>query len=202
MNDDLEALREIFKDARLHIGIGVITQVGIAPSGADFRAQVKLLPEEREVVCIMTWEDVGQITLPQVNDLVLCAFVDGHPDEAFVIRRLTNTDQLIPTFAKSGHTVNYSRAGKKLYLGSDTKIGLGRPNVEPAEPLVLGNVMKTFLDNFLNAILNASQIGFCSVGPVYLDPTIRTNLVNYKSTYVDTAATNILSQNVFTERGV
>src|SRR5665213_412531 len=136
--NELEFLRDIFKDPRLHIGIGTIVQLGLSNDGSVLRALVNLLPDNRQVVGEVTFEDVNSVTLPEVDDLVLVAFCDGDPDECFIVKVINNADEPIPLFGQTGHTVKYSRAGKKLYIGSDTKVGIGRPNVEPTEPLVLG----------------------------------------------------------------
>ena len=200
--NDLELLREIFKDPRLHIGIGVVTQLGLATNGNILRVQVNLLPEQRAINCEMTFADVNDVTFPQLQDLVLVAHVDGDVDEAFVIKVVSTDEEGIPKFAQTGNSVKYARAGKKLYIGSTVKIGIGRPNVEPTEPLVLGNVCVSGLTALCNAFLQATQIGQSGAGPVALDPTVRTALNNFVSQYLTTASTNILSQIAFTERGV
>ena len=207
MTTDLEFLREIFKDTRLHIGIGTITQLGLANDGSILRVQVNLLPEDRQIIAQMGFEDVYQVTFPEIDDLCVVAFVDGQPDDAFVIKVYNSTDEKIPVFAQTGHSTLYSRPGKKMYLGSDTKVGIGRPNVEPTEPLVLGNVTVEGLTALCNAFLQpggtpGNPIGQCLVGPVFLDPAVRTAINTFVSTYLTTPSTNILSQISFTERGV
>lgn len=203
---DLEVMREVFKDVRQHIGVGVITQIGLATNGATLRVQVNMLPEEREVVATMGFEAVGLntgiIDFPEINDLVLVAFVDGSPDDAYVLKRFPSTEEPIPAFAQTGNTVVYSHPGKKAYLGSNTKVGIARPNAEPTEPLVLGQVLVNGLTALCNAFLNASQIGQHPLGPVFLDPGVRTAITNFMTTYLNTASTNVLSQIGFTERGV
>ena len=199
--NDLEFLRECFKDSRLHIGVGPITQIGLSEDSNTLRAMVRLLPEEREVVTTVTWEGVNRASFPQVNDLVLVAFVDGHPDEAFVLRYLSTGDDPIPTFAQAGHLCDYAREGKKAYYGSDTKISLARPGKEPSQPMVLGTVMIAALNALVNAFLNAAQVGQCAVGPTFLDPTVRTALLLFQSTYLVVSNTNIVSQIAFVERG-
>lgn len=200
--NDLEFLREMFKDTRLHVGIGTISQLGISTSGSVLRGVINLLPENREVVAEITFSDVNDVCFPEINDLVIVVFVDGNPDECFAIKVINNSEEPIPAFAQSGNKVSYSRPGKKFYLGSDAKIGIGRPNIEPTEPLVLGNVLKNGLTALANAFLNNSPIGQCAVGPVYLDPAVRTALTNFLNVYVTTAGTNVVSQIGFTERGV
>lgn len=198
--DDLEGLREIFKDVRLHIGIGTVVKLGLSNDGSKLRCMVKLLPDGRQVVTQMAFSDVYDVTFPELNDLALVGMVDGHPDDAFIFSLINNTEEPIPANARTGDSVKYARPTKKLYLGG-TKVYVGKVGTTPTEPLVLGNVMVTFMTNVLNAFLNASQIGFCAAGPVYLDPGIRTNLTNYLSTYLTTASTNIVSQVAYTERG-
>lgn len=202
MFDDLELLREIFKDTRLHIGIGTVQKLGLSLSGGTLRLLVNLLPENRQIIAEMTWPDVCTVTFPELNDLVLVAFVEGHEDQAFVFKLLTTDEELIPVFAQAGHSVFYSRPTKKAYYGSLVKAGFGRPAVEPTEPFVLGNQAVAFLNGVLNAFLNAPQIGWHPLGPVFLDPGIRTLLLQLQLQYLTTASTNILSQICFTERGV
>lgn len=198
---DLELLRDIFQDVRQHVGVGVVTQIEINEDASILRVLVKLLPEEREVVAIMSFADVYDVTFPEVDDLLVVAFVDGEPDGAHVVARFSSSDEPIPVLARTGDSVKYARAGKKMYVGSDTKIGIARPDKDPSQPLVLGTVMKSFMTDFIDAILNASQVGQSVTGPVFLDPALRAALVALKSTYVSTAATNFVSQIAFTERG-
>jgi hypothetical protein len=70
-----------------------------------------------------------------------------------------------------------------------------------SNPPVLGDVLQTFCTNVLNAFLNAAEIGSCAVGPVVLDPGIRTILNQELQNHVTTASTNFLSQNNFVDRG-
>lgn len=201
MSADLEFLRELFKDPRLHIGIGTIAQLGLSMDKNTLRAQVNLMPEEREVVCEVGWPDAGIISFPEVDDLVLCVFVDGDHQDGYVIKVLTTSDEPIPVFARLGHLVIYARAGKKAYLGSDTKVGIGRPGVEPAEPLVLGTVLVNGLTALINAFLNAAYIVDTPMGNGFLNPDIRTALGQFKTTYLTTSSSNIISQIAFSERG-
>lgn len=199
--EDLELLRMIFADDRLHIGIGTIKQLGLATDGSKLRAQIMMLPDEREVVAEVGFMDVYCVSLPEIDDLVLVAFVDGHPDEAFVIKILSHKEEPIPEKARAGHLVLQPRDGKKAYLTSSAKINIAKPGVDPTEPLVLGTVLVNFMTAIFNALLNAPQIGQCAVGPVWLDGQVRADLVAAKQTYITDASTNIVSQLGFTERG-
>lgn len=202
----LEELKEVFRDDRQHIGIGKIKKLALLSDKSALRVQVAMWPdEEREIIATMSWDavgpDSGNFTFPVVDDLVLVAFAEGDPDQAFVIKRLTSKTDTIPPKATEGHSVMQALAGKKAYVASDDKILLGKRNSEPTEPLVLGNVLKTFLTEFFDTILNAPEIGICAVGPVWLAPAVREQLLQQKDVYIDTMATNILSQLGYTERG-
>lgn len=136
-----------------------------------------------------------------MNDLALVAFVDGHEEECFLIKRITNDEDQIPALAQAGNMVKYARAGKKAYFGSDTKIGIARPDIDPTNPMVLGDILVNGLTALINAFLNAAQVGQCAVGPVYLDPSVRSALTSFNETYLTTEDSNIISQIAFTERG-
>lgn len=201
MMSDLESLREIFKDVRQWIGIGVITQMELASDNSTYYAQVKLLPDGREVIGYMSFADVSDVTFPEINDMVLVAFADGEQDQCHIVSRYCSTEELVPLLARSGHSVKYSRPGKKMYIGSNVKVGIGKIDSDPSSPLVLGDVLKNFATDFINAILNATQIGTSAAGPVVLDPGMRTALNAVLNTYVTTAGTNFVSQIAYTERG-
>lgn len=202
---DMEFLRECFKDLRTHVGLGTITDMSLSTDFSKLLVKVLLQPEGREIVATMSFPDCGAdsgiVCFPELDDLVLVNMVDGDQDLAYVTARFSSIAEPIPLFARQGDTVVYSRPGKKMYVGSDTKVGIGRPNIEPTEPLVLGNVTINGLTALVNAFLNASQIGQDLFGPVFLDPALRTALTQFKTTYLTDASTNIVSQVAFTERG-
>jgi hypothetical protein len=202
---NLELIREALKDRRLHLAIGQITKLMMASDRSVLRVLVSILPEEREIVARMSWavlgNDSGFLQLPQTEDLVLVGMAEGDEENAFVMLKLSNREDKIPVNAASGDMVAKALTSTKLWLTSDTRINLTKGDDAPTEPLVLGNVLKTFLTEFLDSILNAAQIGQCAVGPVFLDPSIRTALVQYKTEYLETESSNIVSQLAFTERG-
>jgi hypothetical protein len=201
--NDLEFLREIFKDTRLHFGIGTITKLGLSMDQSTLRVMVNLLPENREILAEMTFNNIYDGEYPEINDLVLLGMADGDQDEAHVLKTLNTPQEPLPKFMQGGHTVKYSRPGQKLYLGSDTKVGIGHAGNEQSSPLVLGDVLINCVTDILNAFLTPSSgsIGQCALGPVVLDPAVTTALNNVMSKYVTTSSTNIISQIVFTERG-
>lgn len=199
MAPDLEFLKQLFSDDRLHIGIGTITQLGLSNDGNTLRAQVDLLPEHREVVCVVTWDDIGRITFPEVDDLVIVAFCDGLPDEAHVIRVLTNNEEPISAFAQLGHTITNSRPGKKNYVGSDTKVSIGRIDVEGNENLVLGQQIKSLLSQVLAAIASHTHPYDDAGTPSVTQPPGNAGSFTSAKSTVDSGA--ILSDIAFTEKG-
>jgi len=202
---DLEFMREVFKDVRLNVGYGTILSLSTSTDRSEVLVSVSTMPDGRGIIATMTWaatgNNAGFYSYPEVGDMVIFVNVLGHPDLAYVIATCNSVEELIPVFATLGHMVAYANAGKKLYLGSDTKVAIGRPGIEPSEPLVLGNVLTTFLTDLLDLILDAPQIGFSAFGPVWLDPGIRSGIISYMTTYLSNSATNIVSQIGFTERG-
>jgi hypothetical protein len=207
--NDLEFLRDLFKDPRLHIGIGLVTDLGLSQDGSILRASVMLQPENREIVAEVTFSDVNSVTFPEIQDLVLVLFVDGHPDEAFVVARINNSDEPIPVFAQAGNTMIAPRQGKK--------VGIGRSTVTPTDPMVLGTELMNYLvalESRIEAIINALNTvptTICTapgvlgeVNPVLVTDldTVLSGLQSDKATYLTAASTNILSQIAFTERGV
>ena len=217
--DDLEFLKEIFKDQSIHLAIGTVVQLGLSNDGSILRVMINILPSNRQVVAEMTFADVYDVTFPEINDLALISFAEGDPDECHVIKLINNTEEPIPEFAQTGNSVKYSRPGKKLYLGSDTKASIGRPNIEANSPIVLGDILVNHLTNFfntrmqtlLNSILSTIPAVICTApGEVgIVNPAFTTALANLEtqlgddvSEYLSTASTNIVSQIAFTERGV
>jgi hypothetical protein len=202
---ELEDLQNIFKDQRMHIGIGTITKIILADDRSFLRVYVSVLPEGREITAKMTWEHVGPssgiFVFPNVNDVVLIGMPNGDINLAYVLKRLTSKVNKIPLQAVSGDTAIVAKSGKKAWISSNSRINLSKTATTPTEPVVLGNTLASFFGAIFDAILDAPQIGQSPVGPVFLDPGVRTALVAAKAQYLQTSATNILSQLVFTERG-
>lgn len=208
---DLETLREIFKDQRQHIAVGKITRIGVADDRTCLRVGVLVLDptveSDREIIAVMGWDDVGPdcgvVRFPEIDDMVLLAFVDGEADQAFVIKRLTSKEEKIPLKALDGSTVVAALAGKKLYLGSDTAIHLTKPGNDGTENLVLGQVFKTFAENLLS-YLAAHQHTSGPPGVLTSPPSGPTgsaaDFTSLKTSPIDD--NSILSAIAFTEKGV
>lgn len=201
--NDLELLREIFKDARLHVGLGTIAQLGMAADGSALRVMVNLLPENRQIVAQMTFADVYSVTIPEIDDLAVVVFVDGHPDDAWVLKLCNTNEEPIPLFARAGNTMIAPRQGRK--------VGIGRSTAIPTEPLVLGTVLQTLLTNVLakledlsDKIANHAHIG--NLGYQTSIPltsaeflTLEADFLSYKESPVQDGL--VLSDIAFTEKG-
>jgi hypothetical protein len=216
---DLEELREIFADRRVWIDLALIEQVEPSIDQSEVLVQVKLLFDEDQIIARMTWDltgpDAGLFSLPEKNDLVMVAYVDGSEDYAYIIRNLTSSEDPFPARVLTGATVLRALGGKALNLSSDTKATIGRGGlVEESEALVLGGVLKTaqeaLYDEMVGVIddLIAGPIGIGNIGqPVPTHPGLMTKLTARKTqieldklVYITTTATNWLSQIAYTER--
>lgn len=218
MSADLEVLRTIFGDKRVHVSAALVQQVEVLPDRSKARAQCQCVPDDFEVVAEVAWgfagPNAGNGALPVVGDLVLLAFTE---ERAYIIGRLSSKEDTIPKSIGAGHTALQAIAGKKLYLSSDTAVLIGSGGlIDPSEPLVLGNVLKTYLetlDTKITAIVDLILGGDISLSTSPGSPTapnpsklvaitqIKTDLVAAKLEFLTTTSTNILSQLAKTERG-
>lgn len=160
---DLESLREMFSDKKMHIVVAQVKKLGLASDRSVLRAQCLILTQEREVIARVCWDacgpSSGSFQFPQVGDMVLLEFAEGSDEQIYLTKRLSNKEDVIPTQAVEGDMVHRALPGKKLYLLSDTKtlIGRGGIHLAPDEPLVLGNLLKEFLSTVLQAQSTQAQ---------------------------------------------
>lgn len=219
---DLELLREVFKDDAVHLSLAVVTRVQWADDASAVYVTCNLLPENREIMAQLGFDSVGENAgagdLPELRDLVLVCFAQRENEHAFVISRFSSAEEPLPLQMKDGHYVVKSKPGKKAIVASDThiEIGKGIPTAPPTEPLVLGNVLTTYLEALegrLTALIDALTnnpivISTAPGTPAGINPALATVIAAIKtgadadkSTYLTTAGTNILSQIAVTERG-
>ncbi len=206
---DIELMKELLQDKRVWISCGEILKLDLVKDRSVWRALCRSFPERNEVVARMTWEATGPsagIFGPaQVGDFVLLAMChsdkDDGEDSAFVIRRLTSSSDKIPTQAQFFHTVIKALSGKKLFLGSDQKILIGKntdSGAEPAEPLVLGLENRATWSSALAAI--ASHTHVSSVPGAPTSPPVNAAAFSaLKASPVDDGKIN--SDLAFTEKG-
>lgn len=218
---DLEALREMFSDDRTHLGVARVIKISLTDDRSVLKAQCRILTQNRDVIARVCWDacgpDAGSFMFPVPDDLVLVAFSEGDDEQAYLIKRLSTRTDTIPPQAVGGHMVSRSLAGLNNYLMSDTKILLGQGGTaDPAEPLVLGNVLVaalTDLNSRITALVDAISQGpiAISTAPGSLAPTapglksalanIKTQLSSDLDKYLVTESTNIVSKLSYTERG-
>lgn len=196
---DLEALREALRDTRLWVSLGIITRVEIATDRSTCRVMVSILPERREIVARMTWEDVGPSAgwycLPSPSDWVLLAMPEGDENQAYVIKRLSSKEDKIPLQAVEGDTAIVAKASKKLWLTSAERINLSAADTAPTQNLVLGQVFKAMMSTLLDAIASHTHTG--NQGFPTSAPLNATAFTNIKSSPIQNEA--ILSDLSFTE---
>lgn len=228
---DLEFLREIFGDRRVHFTLAKVTKAEVTPSRATMRVQCSTLPEELEIVATVCFpscsQGAGFFLIPQEDDLGVVAYSDL--EEPYWIGHLSSPDDLIPQRAVDGNILVQAPSGKMAYiLGKKAFIGDGSV-ADPDQPLVLGTVLQDFFTDLLGDLKSfVGQIkSFADAiksGPVAIDsiggsavthPTLISLLTAFeaqcdsysaqidtrKNAYIDTAASNILSQSAFTDRG-
>ena len=142
---DLQQLKEIFRDDRLHMALAVVKSLDFSADRSVLRCMVQMLPEGINMVARMSWDavgpDAGMFQFPSANDLVLISFANGHEDECYIIRRLTSKEDKIPVQAADGHLVMRALAGKKAYVQSTLKINLSKTG-EGAEQNMMGNTFR------------------------------------------------------------
>jgi hypothetical protein len=183
---NLAELREIFDNGKLHLAVGKIEQLEVAADRSVLRCMILVLPDDIRMVASMSWEAVGPsagiFQFPSVNDLVVVGYLDGHENEAFVLKRLTSKEDNIPIQAIDGHTVVKALDGKKAFLNSNTEINLTREG-PGNERIVLGDTFKAAYSLDLDRTANHLHIG--NLGYYTAVPHNRPDFVALKASPVD-----------------
>jgi len=212
----LNELKELLKDESVHFEVARVQRLGFAKDRSVLRVACLVVPDNYEVIARVTWDGVGDgngIFHPiNPNDLVLIAFASGSEDNAFVIRRLTDKEDILPEMLVEGHTVVRSVPGKKLYMGGDkTLVQKVGSLTDPTENVVLGQVLKQLLSDILAELALLSQniiehthignLGFETTTPIN-DSDFSDNKVVFESKKASPVDDElILSDIFFTEKG-
>jgi hypothetical protein len=207
-------LKEILKDDRLYLYLGIIRRLHLAQDRSYLKVEVETIPDQRKIISTMTWENVGpgsgEFEFPSVGDLCLVCNVEGDDDQSYVIRRMTSRADKIPNTAITGNKVHKALAGKKFWITSDSRLNLSRGDSEPTENLVLGQVFKAFASSLLASLATFAQnaadhVHIDSLGYLTTKPTIESEFLARKGEYdtlkaspIDNEA--ILSDLSFTEK--
>lgn len=213
---DLQELRELLDTKKRFIALGQIKQLGLADDRSVWRALVSVFPDNEEVICRMTWQQVGPETgiygPAEVGDIVCVAFADSEPDQGIVLARLSSKTDKIPLKASEGHTYIKALPDKNLYLCSENKIYLSK-TTDVTENLVLGQVFKTMMSDFMDQVIayidsykqhtHVGNLGYDTTPP---SPSFITEANNIKSEVESIQSDplnneNVLSDLSFTEKG-
>ncbi len=125
----------------------------------------------------------------------IAARIGEHVSNRIIIGHMDNARKDISL--NEGEVILYNEHGQQLRLEQD-KINLGKSANEPA---VLGNVLVKLLGEILDILINGNSVLSTTPGnPTAPNPLVASQLRVFKSQYLTTAATNILSQETFVER--
>ena len=215
MRNPLQQLKQIVQDRKLGLSLAEVRNVYVAEDRRTVEATVQVLPVGSEVVARLTWQavgpDAGAYFLPSVGDWVIVGFVDGQIDQCYILSRLTSLDDKIPMTAITGDAVLRSLKEKKTWITSEKRINLSKKDEEPTENLVLGQIFKNFMINFLDQLIKTMDTlavethisappGYLSAPPqqkaIYM--AIKAELEKLKASPIEDI--KILSELAFTEK--
>lgn len=167
----------------------------LVSSDTKYRAKASRFGQETPFERARMIQPFGHASRPTGGMESLLVPLNGDPTHLVVVGQ---NDTGRPAL-EAGEACLYGADGQLVFMKTGGQILIGSKAAD--EPAVLGNVTKSFLGSFLDAFLNAVQIGQDLIGPVFLDPDVRANLVALKLQYITNPATNIVAQKTFVERG-
>lgn len=149
----IEDLRYLLQgDPTLYLG-QVLQCSDLDEDKSEYLVMCKLLPDRGEVVAHATYSYGGGQEKPEAGDIVLVVFPAAEADYALAIAVLPNTSRAIHSRTGEGDVVIACRPGKKTNIVSDTRVNIGKGlDTEEAEPLVLGDTLKTLLTTVLQKV--------------------------------------------------
>lgn len=207
-------LKEILKDDKLHIYLGIIKRLHLASDKSYLKVEIETIPEQRKIISTVAWENVGpesgDFEFPSVGDLCIICNIEGDDDQSYVIKRLSSRADKIPNTALSGDKVNRALSGKKFWLTSSLRLNLSRGDTQPTENLVLGQIFKSFSSSLLASLATFAQnaadhVHIDSLGYLVSKTTIESEFLARKGEYDSLKASPIddeaiLSDLSFTEK--
>lgn len=167
----------------------------VAATDAKGRAKASRFGVETPFENTRMIQPFGLTSRPQAPMQSLVVPINGDPTHLVLVGQF---DEGRPA-TEEGEACLYGADGQVVYMKTGGEVLIGSQAAD--EPAVLGNVLAEFLTALIDALLEAPQIGQDIVGPVFLDPALRAQLVLFKAQYLSTEATNILAQKTFVERG-
>lgn len=173
------------------------TLMGKIVSTTDkFRASAQRFPTETPIPNQRIISPYGLASRAKAGMECLVGAINNDPTHLGIVG-VNDTGR--PT-VQDGEVSLYGPDGQQLYLKNGGTIHQGSQAAD--EPVVLGNVLVEFMINLLTEFIEHDPLGYDSFGlPVELSPEIKAQLIEWRNTYLQTAATNIIGQKNFVERG-
>lgn len=202
----LEELKAMLKDDSLKSELAIIKGLHLASDGSALHVTCNLMtPEQTEIVALMTWDCVGPesgfFCFPAVEDMVFITFTENE-EHALVVKRLTSKADKIPKTAWDGSTVMKALASKRIWITSDNKVLLSKGDSEPTENLVLGQVFKSFMSDYIEEIKTLIIAMKAETHPGAL-PGFPTGIPINASTYeTQKQAINLLKTDIITSEDI
>lgn len=184
-------VRQIVREEMAPLLMGKITSTQSAQ-----RATAQRFSGESPIANQRILSPYGLSSRPKAGTGAMIAPVQG---DATHLNVLTCFDETRPD-VDDGEALLYGADGQVIFLKTGGTIHQGSKAAD--EPVVLGNVAMTFLGALLDLLINSDPLAYDSFGlDVVLNPEIIEQLTEFKNTYITTAATNIVGQKNFVERG-
>jgi len=198
---DIEAMREIFKDQRSWISVGVVKKLLLASDRSELRVKVEILDEDaRIIIAIVSWPSVGPdagfITFPNVGDLALLVCPYGEDDLCTVMKFYSSKEDTIPEAAIDGDPTWKAVAGKKINVLSDTRINLADVVAAATEAVIRGKVFQTMMSTLMTDIASITVLG--NLGAVTTTPINSAAFTAHKTSPIDDD--KMLSDTVFVDK--
>lgn len=207
---DPETRRFIQEEIRRQVNIILHAETD-GTDGEKFTEGVSnLFPGQPTITDRPVMHPFGLMSRAVKGTLSVIARVGDHIGNRMVIG---HRDADRPDDLEDGETALYNAKGQRIYLKSG-KILIGSADAD--SPVVLGDVMMKALGEVLDELKSLSDTlqnkpaGLSTVpgNPIAPNPAFVADLValdvkisTAKSTYISTSSSNIVSQEVFTERG-
>jgi hypothetical protein len=185
--------REIRREIRTYINI--IMNCNLGESTTEDQEIDQVFPNAPKMDKRPVVHPFGLVSRAPQGKLAVTAQVGEHPAARIIlgVRDLNRKDIVLD----EGEVCLYNEFGQKIYLKKD-KIELGANATNPA---VLGNELKDLLSQLIGIMKAGTLVLSTSPGnPTAPNPPIVTQLTTLETNLLNTAATNILSQETFLER--
>lgn len=205
-SDLIRLIRQVVKRELTPLLMAVVTETADAQ-----RLTARRFASDGPIPKIRSIQPAGFASRPKAQVETVLAAIMGDPTN---LAALGQFDAARPTIDAEGEAAIYGPDGQLVYLMTGGKVLIGSKDAD--EPLVLGNVLKSFADALIGEIkgvlsdLETTPAGLTTApgNPIAPNPALvtalqahGTSLDSMKSQYVDTDSSNFVSKKNFTERG-